>query len=177
MSWYIFIHFSNLPSVNTILGGLWASLGFFSGFLIFGVGVVVAERITGLDFESKPLSEEESSLVKIILERRLGAIRFLKKWHYILVEHYFLPILLDSSCIHLEPIPQSVGAAIFLLGPHNNSLVFSVILTGGAHIGPHFYNKLGFGGPFQIIPPALAAFTVQLFRITFLTNRPVGATS
>jgi len=72
MSWYIFIHFSNLPSVNTILGGLWASLGFFSGFLTFGVGVVVAERITGLDFESEPLSEEESSLVKIILERRLG---------------------------------------------------------------------------------------------------------
>ena len=72
MSWYIFIHFSNLPSVNTILGGLWASLGFFSGFLTFGVGVVVAEQMTGLDFESEPLSEEESSLVKIILERRLG---------------------------------------------------------------------------------------------------------
>ena len=72
MSWYIFIHSSNFLSSYTILGGLWASLGIFSGFLVFGVGVVVAERITGLDFESDPLTEKESSLVKIILERRLG---------------------------------------------------------------------------------------------------------
>ena len=30
-------------------------IGFFSGLLAFGVGVVVAEQITGLDFESEPL--------------------------------------------------------------------------------------------------------------------------
>ena len=72
MSWYVFIHSSNHPSAYNILGGLWATLGIFSGFLVFGIGVVVAERITGLDFESEPLSEKESSLVKIILERRLG---------------------------------------------------------------------------------------------------------
>lgn len=72
ISWYIFIHSSNPLSLYTIIEGLWASLGIFSGFLAFGFGVAVAERITGLDFESDPLSEKESSLVRIILERRLG---------------------------------------------------------------------------------------------------------
>ena len=47
-------------------------MGVFSGLLAFGVGVVVAEQMTGLDSESAPLSENESSIVRIILERRLG---------------------------------------------------------------------------------------------------------
>ena len=72
LSWYIFINFSDPISLHSILGGLWASLGVFSGLLAFGVGVVVAEQMTGLDSESAPLSEKESSLVRIILERRLG---------------------------------------------------------------------------------------------------------
>ena len=54
----------------------------------------------------------------------------------------------------------------------------SVILTGEEPILALISTiSLALEALFEIIPLVLAAFTVQLFRITLLTNRPVGATS
>ena len=72
LSGYLLLEFEDSFSTSEVADGLWASLGLFSVLLVFIFGVTLAERISGQDVESDPLSEKESLLVGSILERRLG---------------------------------------------------------------------------------------------------------
>jgi len=71
-SWFVLSQYYGSDSLSDALLGLWALLGIILGLLAFFAGVVLAEKRSGFATETEPLSNEEETLVRTILVRRLG---------------------------------------------------------------------------------------------------------
>lgn len=71
-SWILLYSARSSFSLSGTLGGALALLGSIVSLMAITIGTSLAERTSGMSNESEPLSNEEESLVRTILERRLG---------------------------------------------------------------------------------------------------------
>ncbi len=72
ISWFILYSEKSTISLSGTTRGILVSLGVFVSLVAVIIGTHLSEKSSGLKYELEPLSNEEESLVRTILERRMG---------------------------------------------------------------------------------------------------------